>query len=50
MKYAYVGCFTTEKREARGQGVAVYRIDANGKWSRTERPSGRNHTLVIPDR
>jgi 6-phosphogluconolactonase (cycloisomerase 2 family) len=26
-KYAYVGCFTTEKRKAHGKGIAVYRID-----------------------
>jgi 6-phosphogluconolactonase (cycloisomerase 2 family) len=33
-KFAYVGCFTTEKRKARGKGVAVFRIDpATGKWS-----------------
>jgi 6-phosphogluconolactonase len=32
-KFAYVGCFTTEKRKARGKGVAVFRIDpANGAW------------------
>jgi len=33
-KFAYVGCFTTEKRKARGKGVAVFRIDpATGKWA-----------------
>ena len=26
-RFAYVGCFTTEKRKARGKGIAVYRID-----------------------
>ena len=31
--FAYVGCFTTEKRKARGKGVAVFSIDANGKWT-----------------
>jgi 6-phosphogluconolactonase len=31
-RFAYVGCFTTEKRKARGKGVAVYRIDDAGKW------------------
>ena len=31
--FAYVGCFTTEKRKARGKGVAVFRIDpADGVW------------------
>jgi 6-phosphogluconolactonase (cycloisomerase 2 family) len=33
MRYAYVGCFTTEKRKAKGKGVAVYAIDDAGKWS-----------------
>lgn len=32
-KFAFVGCFTTEKRKARGKGVAVFRIDpASGDW------------------
>lgn len=32
--FAYVGCFTTEKRKARGKGVAVFRIDpATGAWT-----------------
>ena len=36
-KFAYVGCFTTEKREARGKGIAVYRIDgATGAWMLVE--------------
>ena len=36
-KFAYVGCFTTEKRKARGKGIAVFRIDpATGKWSFVE--------------
>ena len=31
--FAYVGCFTTEKRKARGKGVAVFRIDpTDGRW------------------
>jgi len=36
-KFAYVGCFTTAKRKARGKGVAVYRIDpATRAWSFVE--------------
>ena len=32
-KVAYVGCFTTEKRKARGKGIAVFRIDPqSGIW------------------
>src|SRR5438105_2918518 len=30
---AYVGCFTTERREAKGKGISVYRIDAGGTWT-----------------
>jgi 6-phosphogluconolactonase (cycloisomerase 2 family) len=32
-QFAYVGSFTTEKRKAKGQGIAQYRIDARGKWT-----------------
>jgi 6-phosphogluconolactonase (cycloisomerase 2 family) len=36
-RFAYVGCFTTEKRKARGKGVAVFRIDpATGRWDAVE--------------
>ena len=31
--FAYVGCFTTEKRKARGKGVAVFRAEASGAWT-----------------
>jgi 6-phosphogluconolactonase (cycloisomerase 2 family) len=32
-RVAYVGCMTSEKRKARGKGVAVFSIDAaSGKW------------------
>ena len=35
--FAYVGGFTTEKRKARGKGVAVFRIDpGSGVWSAVE--------------
>jgi 6-phosphogluconolactonase len=35
--FAYVGCFTTAKRKARGKGVAVFRIDqATGAWTPVE--------------
>lgn len=32
MKYAYVGCRTTKKRNARGKGLVVYEILADGTW------------------
>jgi 6-phosphogluconolactonase (cycloisomerase 2 family) len=36
-RFAYVGCFTTEKRKARGKGVAVFAIHpATGAWSFVE--------------
>jgi len=31
--FAYVGCFTSERRKAHAKGISVYRIDANGLWS-----------------
>ena len=35
--YAYIGCFTTAHRRARGKGISVYRIDdASGAWSLIE--------------
>ena len=30
---AYVGCFTTERRHAKGKGISVYRIDQGGAWT-----------------
>lgn len=36
-KFAYVGCFTTEKRKAKGKGIALFGIDpASGKWTFVE--------------
>jgi 6-phosphogluconolactonase len=35
--FAYVGCFTTEKRKARGKGIGVFRIDRDtGAWTPVE--------------
>ncbi len=35
--FAYVGCFTTARRKARGKGISVYHIDeASGAWSPVE--------------
>lgn len=30
---AYVGCRTTKKRNARGKGISIYRIDDAGTWT-----------------
>lgn len=36
--FAYVGCFTTAQRYARGDGIHVYRMDAaTGGWTHTQR-------------
>ena len=33
-KFAYVGCYTTKERNARGEGINVYQIDAGtGNWT-----------------
>lgn len=33
MQYAYVGCRTTKKRNARGKGISVYEIGPAGQWT-----------------
>jgi 6-phosphogluconolactonase len=36
--YAYVGCYTTAQRSARGDGIHVYRVDARtGAWTHVQR-------------
>ena len=36
--YAYVGCYTTAQRSARGDGIHVYRVDARtGGWRQVQR-------------
>ena len=32
MMYAYVGCRTTKERNARGEGLKTYAIEASGEW------------------
>jgi hypothetical protein len=31
--FAYIGCFTTERRKAKGKGISLYRIDPGGGWT-----------------
>jgi 6-phosphogluconolactonase (cycloisomerase 2 family) len=39
--YAYVGCYTTLQRSARGDGIHVYRIDPQtGAWTHVQRVGG----------
>lgn len=36
-QFAYVGCFTTAKRKARGKGIAVFSIDqTSGAWTQVD--------------
>ena len=36
-KLAYVGCYTTKQRNGRGEGIAVFRIDAaTGEWTQVQ--------------
>jgi len=32
-RFAYVGCYTTAARYARGDGIHVYRVEPNGAWT-----------------
>src|SRR5437868_1182713 len=32
-QFAYIGCFSSERRGARGKGISVYRIDPGGAWT-----------------
>jgi 6-phosphogluconolactonase (cycloisomerase 2 family) len=34
--FAYVGCRTSRERNAKGDGISVYRIAADGAWSRIQ--------------
>jgi 6-phosphogluconolactonase len=38
--YAYVGCRTTKERGARGRGLEVFQLDAQGTW---------DHVQTVPD-
>jgi len=36
-RFAYLGTFTSEKRNARGEGLSAYRIDPeSGRWARVQ--------------
>lgn len=35
--FAYVGCYTSKERDARGEGITVYRVDpGSGNWTRVQ--------------
>ena len=36
MRYAYVGCRTTKERNARGEGIVVYEIGDDGRWTQKQ--------------
>lgn len=37
---AYTGCRTTAKRNARGQGIEVFRLDGDGRWTHQQSVAG----------
>ena len=48
--YAYVGTRTTKERNARGEGLSVYRVDARGHWTRVQLMSDLvNPSFLIVD-
>jgi 6-phosphogluconolactonase len=49
--FAYVGCFTTERRKALGKGIGVYRIDPGGAWTLVQTlPTVANPQFIAFDR
>jgi len=38
--FAYAGCFTTEKRRARGSGITAYAVGPAGEWRQTQHLPG----------
>src|SRR5271168_3142487 len=36
LMFAYVGCFTTDERKSRGEGINVYRLNAAGGWKHVQ--------------
>jgi 6-phosphogluconolactonase (cycloisomerase 2 family) len=50
--FAYVGCFTTERRKALGKGISVYRIDpGGGAWTLVQTlPTVANPQFIAFDR
>ncbi|MGV9868684.1 lactonase family protein [Rhodococcus koreensis] len=49
--FAYVGCYTTAKREGRGQGIAVFQVDRSGRWEPVQvLPTTPNPSYLITDR
>ncbi|WP_428375257.1 lactonase family protein [Lichenicoccus sp.] len=53
-RYAYIGCFTTATRGARGDGIDVHAIDpATGAWTRIQHLAGLvnpSFLVLAPDR
>jgi 6-phosphogluconolactonase len=35
-RFAYVGCRTSRERNAKGDGIGIYRIDGTGAWTRVQ--------------
>src|SRR5215471_7593814 len=48
--YAYVGCFTSAQRYARGDGIHVYRV-AGGTWTHVQHlPNLVNPSFLVANR
>lgn len=47
---AYVGCRTTAMRHARGRGIEVFGVAADGRWSHRQTvPAGDNPSFLVMD-
>lgn len=47
---AYVGCRTTALRQARGRGIEVFDVGADGRWDhRQTMPAGDNPSFLVVD-
>ncbi|HEY4373524.1 MAG TPA: lactonase family protein [Burkholderiales bacterium] len=45
--YAYVGCYTTQKRSGRGKGINVYRVGGDGAWTHEQLAGGRDNPSFL---
>lgn len=45
--YAYVGCYTTEKRGGRGKGINAYRVAGDGTWTHLQLAQARDNPSFL---
>lgn len=49
--FAFVGCYTSSKRQGRGTGISLYRVRGNGEWTLVETMrTAENPSYLITDR